>query len=289
MIPVKNQWAIHLDVTNKCKFQCSNCTRMTAHAREPFFMDLETVEKALLSIADFATDSPPDPRNHSNKVIGLIGGEPTLHPDFLAIIKLYERIIPNPASRGLWSCGGKIYDTHRDLIKLIFGYENYNSHVEECIHQPMLIAIDDAIDDEVIKKQLIEKCWVQEQWASTITPKGCFFCEVAGAFDMIFNGPGGLPIEPGWWRRPLSDFQEQIDMWCGRCGAALPLDRRHDHERRDDISESNLCTLKDLGSPRILKGNYCLFNKDNYDQEEAVKNWQPNRYLIGRYENKGKK
>lgn len=44
---------IQIDITNACTHQCSNCTRFCGHHRKPFFMDLETFQRAVDSLADF--------------------------------------------------------------------------------------------------------------------------------------------------------------------------------------------------------------------------------------------
>ena len=64
---------IQIEVTNKCTRACANCTRLVGHHREPFFMSLADVRKAIVSLDGFKGN------------IGLMGGEPTLHPDFLNI------------------------------------------------------------------------------------------------------------------------------------------------------------------------------------------------------------
>ena len=73
-------------------------------------------------------------------------------------------------------------------------------------------------DEKWIK--LRDKCWIQNLWSASITPKGAFFCEVAAAMDMTLNGPGGWPIEPGWWKRkPLTSPTSCIGARCAarRC------------------------------------------------------------------------
>jgi hypothetical protein len=144
------------------------------------------------------------------------------------------------------------------LIERTFGYVNNNQHKSECRHSPILVAISDVIPDAAERERLIDNCWLQEMWSATITPKGFFFCEVAGAMDMLFGGPGGLPVEPGCWRRPLEDFREQIERWCSRCGVPLNLRGRIDHEGIDDISASNIAELTARHSHRIAAGLYKL-------------------------------
>lgn len=247
MIDLQLQWCIQIDVTNTCVRRCSNCTRLIGQVVDPFFMPVEQYEQAVLCLADFPSQSPPaaDPmfRGLNSKVVGMIGGEPLLHPEFESLAEIVERHIPAREQRGLWT-GLRWQETeHADVIRRVFGYVNNNVH-EHSFHSPVLAAIGDLIQDEDERKRLIDSCWLQRIWAGTITPRGLFFCEVAGAMDMVFDGPGGLPIEPGCWRRPVEDFQNQIDRWCVRCGIAMNMQGRLDSENIDDITHSNLIHVK---------------------------------------------
>lgn len=294
MIPPCEQWAIQIDVTNACFRACSNCTRMLSHAREPFFMDLPTFESACRALASFPAESTPD-RNRRRKVVGIMGGEPLLHPQFGELVTIMRRIIPNQVHRGLWT--GIDWPQHRHAVavrRLLgrvpslsvrpgakAGYLNCNRHVTPCFHQPVLVAIQEVIHDEAKMWEMIEACPLQRDWSGAITPKGFFFCEVAAAFDTIFDGPGGLPITPDCWCHDLADYREQIERWCPRCGMALPLKPRRDNEERDDISPGNLARLRKLGSPRVKRGEYVLFDAA-YDAYGGEANWQPLRYLRGK-------
>jgi len=234
-------------------------------------MDLDTFRKALVALREFPTSSPKSPFVPAkHKVVGMLGGEPMLHPQFESLCLLMEELIPSKVNRGLWT-GLKWERTkYADLIRRVFGYVNNNQHNTNCEHSPILVSISDVVKDSAKRKELIDNCWLQRLWSATITPKGYFFCEVAGAFDMVFGGPGGLPIEPGVWNRPLSDFQDQIDRWCSRCGIPLNLKGRKDSEGVDDISPSNLSAL--VGSPRIQALEYALYNEDRLQQDS--KPWQ---------------
>lgn len=139
--------------------------------------------------------------------------------------------------------------------------------------------------------ELIEACWVQTLWAGAITPKGYFFCEVAAALDTIFDGPGGLPINPDCWRgdlwfetadgvrRPHGPYAEQILRWCGRCGACVPLPGRWDGEEVDDVSPTNLAELERVGSPRIERGQYNLWGDPLVEWFSGE--WHPQSYIRG--------
>ncbi|MFH1075686.1 MAG: radical SAM protein, partial [Pseudomonadota bacterium] len=64
MIPIYRMPVIHVEVTNACSLKCSNCTRFVGHHKEPFFMDINTVAKAITSLGGFPGQ------------IGMMGGEP---------------------------------------------------------------------------------------------------------------------------------------------------------------------------------------------------------------------
>jgi hypothetical protein len=99
-----------------------------------------------------------------------------------------------------------------------------------------------------------DNCWIQNEWSATITPKGCFFCEVAGALDMLFDGPGGWRIEKGWWKRKPKDFGDQLH-WCEICGFALDTFTRDADEETDDVSPSVYGMLEKLNSPKFKSGH----------------------------------
>ena len=81
MRPIYENTVIQIDVTNACYLKCTNCTRHVGHHKKPYFMDLEYLRKAIDSLQDFPGE------------IGLMGGDPTLHPKFDEICKIYEEMV----------------------------------------------------------------------------------------------------------------------------------------------------------------------------------------------------
>ncbi|MFH1739540.1 MAG: hypothetical protein ABIH23_11080, partial [bacterium] len=56
-------------------------------------------------------------------------------------------------------------------------------------------------------------------------------------------------------------------------GGAVPMGKsrkRMDAEQADDISSSNLCLLRKLGSPRVAAGRYYLFDPGSYNERTEV-------------------
>jgi hypothetical protein len=280
---------IQIELTNACVHQCSNCTRFCGHHKKPFFMEKKFFEKAVLSM-----DGYPG-------LVGVMGGEPTLHPDFEFLITFLnnyfgKREVPlrgrmpitdfscyiekefGPARalrRGLWTSGGRSYYKHFELIQDSFHKQLINDHKHESSHQGILISRKDLGVHGTEWKEIRDACWLQNNWSASINPKGAFFCEIAAALDILFDGPGGWPIEPGWWERKPSEFGEQLN-WCELCGIALKGPSSFANDECDDISPSLLAKLQTIRSPRVEKGKYRLYNpKDIVFEKSVFKHYIP--------------
>jgi hypothetical protein len=255
---------------------------LTAHVDEPFFMSLEDYEQALQAYEDFPHESEPNPNAGDPpglKRVGMMGGEPLTHPEFPALCHLLCKYIPDRQHRAIFTGADLRFHPYGQLTRQVFGYINHNEHDERCEHQPVLVGIQEIVEDEARMWAMIEACPLQRLWSCGITPKGFFPCEIHGVFDWVFHGPGGLPVTPGCWRHDLADYREWVERWCPRCGFALPLGGRLDSEGRDDISPANLEALRSLGSPRVLASDYVLFDPETY---QAPRTWEPLRYLKDR-------
>ncbi|MCQ2498087.1 MAG: radical SAM protein [Lachnospiraceae bacterium] len=280
---------IQVDITNACNKRCSNCTRFCGNHNKSFFMDYDTFKRAIDSLDGYTG------------VVGVMGGEPTLHPQFERFVayireKFGERkeqnrlIYPQKnfikevrrrefeshvlrqeegkqdnfrmCGPGLWSNMGASYRKYYELAQDTFNVQFLNDHINSSYHQPGLFSRKDLgiSDEEWIPMR--DKCWIQNEWSATITPKGAFFCEIAGALDMLFDGPGGWKIEPGWWKRTPEEFGDQLH-WCEICGFALDTFMRDAEEETDDVSPTLYKMLEEIGSPRLKAGRINLVKIEN--------------------------
>jgi len=273
---------IQIDITNACPKRCSNCTRFCGHHKEPFFMDFETFKQAVDSMKGF------------KGIVGIMGGEPTIHPEFERFVEYYRdnwgyddfstasyqpqssfvnHILANVYNvnysnqRGLWTSVTPRYYRHFELIQDTFGYQLVNDHTHSSMHETLMVTRKElgVPDDEWIKMR--DSCWIQNLWSASITPKGAFFCEVAAAMDATLDGPGGWKIEPGWWKRKPADFGEQLN-WCEMCSACLPMPSRDANEETDDVSPIWHEKLKAIDSPKLKKGLVEKFDPKAYHAEE---------------------
>ena len=285
---------IQIELTNACVHQCSNCTRFCGHHKKNFFMDWETFKRAVDSLKDF------------KGTVGIMGGEPTLHPNFDRFVRYLQsqirykkgehdfarptddfirkvhlmqvanrRVHSNAYGKeknavygaGLWSALVPSYYEHFELIQDVFKIQMLNDHSHVMYHSPILFTRKEAGISDEEWPSIRDKCWAQEHWSASVTPKGAFFCEIAAALDMLFDGEGGIPIEPGWWKKEPEEFNQYH--WCELCGIALAPYTRNANDEIDDISPVMLEKLKAVGSPKARAGKYHMIYFD--DTGKAVK------------------
>lgn len=292
----KDMRIIQIDITNACVHQCSNCTRFCGHHKKNFFMDWDTFQKSVKSLEGF------------ENCIGIMGGEPTLHPQFERFARYLaekhpldypvhttrkpilnfpryirdknyfgDETLNQRKGIGLWTSITKQYYQNFELIQDVFSYQSINDHNNPSLHQPLLASRKEMgiSDKEWIPVR--DNCVIQNMWSASITPKGAFFCEVAAALDMLFDGPGGWPIEPGWWKREPEDFGYQLN-WCEICGGALFHSGRLSSEEIDDVSPMLYKKLMEVGSPKLKSGRVAVMDMEDPKPGQPMPDTK-NRYL----------
>jgi hypothetical protein len=246
VIPIYAAWLIQIEITNYCRFKCAYCTRATRHFPKHYFASVDFLERALQSLKGW------------EKGVGCMGGEPTEHPQFTEICKLYGKHFSKEQC-GLFTGGGPLFEKYSDIINKTFGIIVYNDrNKNESNHRPPMIASEDVIEDEQLRRRLIDNCWLQRRWSPSITYKGCFFCEVAGTFDILFEGKGGYSIEPGWWDKTPEQFEDQVGEYCRYCSIALPIQSLSHKAEVESVSKSNAKRLEDAKSPFASNGRISI-------------------------------
>lgn len=293
---------IQIELTNACPMRCANCTRFCGHHVKPFFMDFDTFRKAVDSLKGF------------RGIVGIMGGEPTIHPEFERFMEYYRAnvghddfttVLHRPTAdfmrhvlangyhvdysnqRGLWTSVTPRYSKHFELIQDVFGYQLLNDHSHPSMHQTHMVTRKELgiPDDEWIV--LRDRCWVQNLWSASITPRGAFFCEVAAAMDATLGGNGGWPIEPGWWRRKPADFGDQLE-WCEMCSACLPMPSRDANDETDDVSPFWEAKLREIDSPKLKKGLVNTFDAAAYRKDRHSIIQKPTPYMDNQEDRMGK-
>lgn len=260
MREIRDSKIIAIELTNACILSCAYCTRHVRHIRSPFFISEDHFTKALNSLKNW------------KGIITLIGGEPTIHPEFESFCDIFKKKFPF-RQRGLHTAGGKKYDEYENqgLIDETFGWLNYNNHKNECYHQPPLIALDEVISNPELSKQYIENCWVQNKWSASIGPNGVFFCEMAQSYDILFKTGKGYPIEVDWWKKDLTEFADQREFFCKKCSMCLPFKGESDTTKTEKLSQSHLNRLKELRSPYLKKNDRFQIVNEKLSEDDLNK------------------
>lgn len=275
---IYNSWVVQIDITSVCKKHCIYCTRHLGHVsmQKRYTMSLEQVEQALDSLEGWPN------------VVGIMGGEPLLHPQFEKIIDLAAKRIPKERLE-LWTSGlpNTPWENPRKVPEIAkhFGRIHYNPHdatqLSVCRHQPLTIAVDEAVPDKGIMWKLINDCWLPRLWAPTIVAAGAYFCEVAGPLDaVLYGGKHAWKVEPGWWKRAPEAFQEQVTKLCPQCGMCLPMERQHLVESKEKFSPKLAEAFAEAGAIRIDDKNIEIFDGQFTNEQiiEAARDWYPANY-----------
>src|SRR6185436_15275790 len=256
-----------VDITNRCFLRCSNCTRAIAHQTSTREMTPEQLRDALRSLKGWWAPG---------KVVGLIGGEPTLHSQFEAMCQVFrdewnpgvdtrhgrepiadfdqfatQRLFDRTNGRGLWTSFGPRFIDHYETVMDTFSHWNPNDHSAGGVHQTGLVDAKEMCEALGIPWEEFPKyrdaCWVQNTWSGSVTPKGAYFCEHAGTLDLLYNeGRNAWPIEYGWWKRTPEEFKDQIHL-CESCSLCLPGPGAVDSVERDIIGKGHAIRLELVG------------------------------------------
>jgi len=209
-LPNLNQ--IEIDITYECNLKCINCNRSSTQAPIKEGMSLQQINK-------FVEESIQ--LNKKWKLINLLGGEPTIHKDFLSIvdvilnnyiIKHSPQTILQVTSNGFGSLVQEQLSKLPNNPNLIIDYASFKD--ERII--PYFSPFNDAPIDNPENNQMeyFKGCWVTSYCGIGLNQLGYYPCGVAAGIDRILNFNLGISS--------LKDVDEGIskylDTFCRYCG-----------------------------------------------------------------------
>jgi len=181
---------VEIDLTYHCNLKCVNCNRSSTQAPTNKGMELSQLQ-------NFVRESIEVRKKW--ELINLLGGEPTLHPQFLEIIALllYEYIdkfspktILQVTSNGY---GKTVQDRLAALPKhpqLIIDYASF----KDSRKVPYFSPFNDAPIDKVTPhtQEYHKGCWVTSYCGIGLNALGYYPCGVAGGIDRVFGFHKGI-------------------------------------------------------------------------------------------------
>jgi hypothetical protein len=129
------------------------------------------------------------------------------------------------------------------------------------------------VENPILRRELIENCWIGDYWCFEASPYGIFHCEVGFGLAML-QGFKGWEIERRWWERDTMADQLYL---CELCGGCIPMEKQLLCDGKEKISSSFLQILADN---RLPVGDYELITKpfSHHYMAEWSKVWRPSQY-----------
>lgn len=203
---------IEIDITYECNLKCFNCNRSCTQALTQTSMSLFQIRQFLMESVEL---------NKQWVLINLLGGEPTLHPNFLEIVRviLYDYILSySPKTILQITSNGYSEATQHILAKLpksaniVLDVASFKESRQMPYFTPFNLA---PIDDENFKNADFSKgCWVIAYCGIGLNKYGYYVCSAAGGIDRIFGFNQGI--------KRLSEVNEsirmQLNQFCCYCG-----------------------------------------------------------------------
>jgi len=205
---------IEFDITYECNLKCIACNRSCSQAPTNEQMEFTDIERFISESIELGKEWD---------LINILGGEPTLHPDFEKIIKYISEnyIIPHSSKTILQIVSNGLTEKTRNLLEKVKSYKNvfidYNSFKTNNKIEYFSPFNDAPIDDENFKKADYKKaCWVTSYCGIGLNKFGYYGCSICGGIDRIIN-------ESRCGIKHLKDisienFQKYFSIFCKYCG-----------------------------------------------------------------------
>ncbi len=198
---------IEIDLTYLCNLRCNNCNRSSAQAPAPVHLSLNDVRR-------FVDDSLAARRDWAR--IRLLGGEPTLHPDFKSVIAELLRYKEQfPATRIQLVTNGFGQKVKSILECVPDAIEIENSSKVGTV-QPEFGPFNMAPQDSLAFRYADYRngCSIMRACGFGLTPQGYYPCAVAGGIDRVRGVKRGRSSLPG----PEDHMRDLLTDACSLCG-----------------------------------------------------------------------
>lgn len=203
---------IEIDITYECNLKCINCNRSSTQAPTKEGMSIEQIEKFVRESIEL---------NKKWKLINLLGGEPSIHKDFLQIVNLilYEYIVKHSPETILQVTSNGFGELVQERLSKLPKHEkliiDYASFKDERI-VPYFSPFNDAPIDKPNgnEKEYHKGCWVTSYCGIGLNQMGYYPCGVAGGIDRVFQ----LNLGVQSLKNVDKSIAKYLDTFCRFCG-----------------------------------------------------------------------
>jgi 4Fe-4S single cluster domain len=211
---------VEIDITYACGFGCHNCNRMTVVA--PGTKDQNVSPQQLQSMLDESVNC-----GHIWRRIRILGGEPTVHPNFEEICSIlveYREKHNHSCQLEISTHGaGEFTQKRLTWLKTVFPEFNHQNTKKTGPIQKDFAAACIApqdMDPEWAKKHQFMGCNIPRDCGVGYNYQGFYCCAIAGAIDRIYGL--GLSVK-AVKELDSARLSSSYNIFCSKCGHYLPI------------------------------------------------------------------
>ncbi|MEO2068875.1 MAG: radical SAM protein [Desulfurobacteriaceae bacterium] len=211
---------IEIDITYDCNLKCLGCNRSCTQApSKGDYMEIEQIKRFIKESVELG---------HKWELINILGGEPTLHPQFIEIVELMlEEYIWKHSPETILQITSNGYTDHtRKLLDKVSQYKNvvvdklsFKNDRNVIYFTSFNIA---PIDLKEFKNAEFHKgCWVTSYCGIGLNKYGDYAYSIAGGIDRVIGFDLGI--------KALKDVRSEklkkhLDIFCRYCGNFVEYD-----------------------------------------------------------------
>jgi hypothetical protein len=202
----RSRTRIELDITWACNLRCFNCNRSCEQAPTGESMTLEQIRR-------FVDESLSKDQRWER--IRVLGGEPTLHPQFEAILAellRYRRSVPDVILEVATHGHGDRVQAALARLPPEVRVDNTQKEGPEQAFETFNVAPQDLA--EYSKSDFRNGCAVTEVCGVGLGPYGYYPCAVAAGIDRVM----GLDLGRKTLPEPHDDMSQELAAFCRVCG-----------------------------------------------------------------------
>ena len=210
---------VNISVTNACNLKCGGCTQHCDlfHKKEKWFISIEQL-KNNIEVLLYPNKGLPN-----RGLIGIFGGEPTIHPKFKEILEL---ISSYQHGFCVFTNGIKKLPILPRNVGCVLNSKDKNSQRNFCasmIASHDIYKFKNKIDYWNLAKK---ECYMWRTCWSIIYDNKAYLCEPAAAIDRLKLGKRNWNKNKGWdlilgknpFNKTEKEIAKQAENFCYRCG-----------------------------------------------------------------------
>ncbi|MBO4587816.1 MAG: glycosyltransferase [Bacteroidales bacterium] len=204
---------IELDITHDCNLKCHGCNRSCGLAPTKECVTIEQIKAFISESKDLGIKWT---------LINVLGGEPTLHPDFLEIIRILKEdyictFSPNTilqvVSNGFTEISRQLCEEAKRKHDIVIDYASFKTSNKIDYFTQFNNA---PIDDPAFKNaDYTSGCWVAEYCGINMNHNGFFACSICGANDRVMSANSGVKSLKELTHEKIMDHFKSFCPFCG--------------------------------------------------------------------------